>query len=319
MGHRFINQIGPGEAIDDIYLIKDPVLRSTTKGDPYIAMFLCDRTGQLNGRMWQAGQDVYMGLPKPGFVAIQGRSELYQNSLQIVVNAIRPADPSQVKIEDYLASTTKDIQVMFSQLKEILGRISHRQIKALVDQFLADTSLMDRFCKSPAAIKIHHDYLGGLLEHTHGMLQVAQAILPFYPQLQPDLVLAGIFLHDMGKVEELAYERAFSYTDSGQLIGHIVKTVLMIHAKAEQAKQSGCPIAQEVLDAIDHIVLAHHGAYEFGSPKLPATAEAFMVTYVDQLDARLNQVSTATGGEGDGNWTVWQNSLQTRLYRRRIQ
>ncbi|MDH7598970.1 MAG: HD domain-containing protein [Sedimentisphaerales bacterium] len=319
MAHRFVNQIGPGEAVEGIYLIKEPVLRSTVKGDPYIAMFICDRTGQINGRMWQASQEVYLSLPKPGFVAIQGRSELYQNSLQIVVNSIKPVDPSQIRMEDYLASTTKDIKAMFSQVQQILSRIKHPQIRALVDHFLADTQLMESFCKSPAAVKIHHDYLGGLLEHTHNMLQVAEAILPFYPELQHDLVIAGIFLHDMGKTEELSCQSAFSYTDSGQLIGHIVKTVLMIHAKADQARCAGLQIDQEVLDMLDHIVLAHHGAYEFGSPKLPATAEAFMVSYIDQLDARISQVNAATSGDFDGNWTAWQNSLQTRLYRRRIQ
>lgn len=320
MAHRFINQIGPGEVVDDIYLVKDPVLRSTVKGDPYIAMFLCDRTGQINARMWQASQQVYSTLPKPGFVAVQGRSELYQNSLQIVVNAIRPMDVSAVRLEDYLASTTKDIQAMFSQVRQILATIRHPQIKALIDRFLVDQDLMDRFCKGPAAVKMHHDYLGGLLEHTHNMLKVAVAILPFYPDCQQDLVLAGIFLHDMGKVEELSYQNAFGYTDSGQLIGHIVKAVLMIHAKAQEARACGQPISEDVLDAIDHIVLAHHGAYEFGSPKLPATAEAFMVSYIDQLDAKINQVSSAIrSDQAEASWTAWQNSLQTRLYRRRIE
>jgi 3'-5' exoribonuclease len=318
--HKFINTIGPGETINSVYVARDAILRSTTRGDLYIAMFLCDRTGQLNGRMWQASEVVYKSLPKPGFVHVQGRSELYQNNLQIVVNNIAAIDPSKVKVEDYLARTLKDVGQMFKEVKEIVGTIKHPQLAALTAAFLADEPLMKSFCSAPGGMKMHHDCIGGLLEHTHGMLRVAKTILPLYPQVQADLVLAGIFLHDMGKTEELSYDMAFSYTDSGQLIGHISKSLLMIHRKADALRASGTAISPEVLDAISHIILSHHGAYEFGSPKLPATTEAFMVYYLDDLDAKMNQVTSAINEEvSESNWTAWQNTLQTRLYRKRIE
>jgi 3'-5' exoribonuclease len=318
--HKFINTIGPGEAINAVYVVREPILRSTTRGDLYIAMFLCDRTGQLNGRMWQASEVVYKSLPKPGFVHVQGRSELYQNNLQIVVNNIAAIDPSKVKVEDYLARTTKDCGQMFKEVKDIVGTIKHPQLAALTAAFLADKDLMQGFCTAPGGMKMHHDCIGGLLEHTHGMLRVAKTILPLYPQVQADLVLAGIFLHDIGKTEELAYDMVFSYTDSGQLIGHISKSLLMIHRKADALRASGTAISAEVLDAVSHIILSHHGAYEFGSPKLPATAEAFMVYFIDDLDAKMDQVTAAINEEvSESNWTAWQNTLQTRLYRKRIE
>jgi 3'-5' exoribonuclease len=318
--HKFINTIGPGETVNGIYVVRDPILRSTTRGDLYIAMFLCDRTGQLNGRMWQASEVVYKSLPKPGFVHVQGRSELYQNNLQIVVNNIAAIDPSKVNVEDYLARTTKDCNVMFQEMRDIVGTIRHPQLTALCRAFLDDKDLMQSFCNAPGGMKMHHDCIGGLLEHTHNMLRVAQAILPLYPKVQADLVLAGIFLHDMGKTEELSYDMAFSYTDSGQLLGHISKSLLMIHRKAEALRARGTPIEPAVLDAISHIILSHHGAYEFGSPKLPATAEAFMVYYLDDLDAKMDQVTAAIDAEmSESNWTAWQNALQTRLYRKRIE
>jgi len=320
MAHKFINQIEPGQTIDDIYIVKDPILRSTTRGDLYIAMFLTDRSGQLNGRMWQATEATYKSLPKPGFVHIKGRSELYQNNLQIVINNVAVIDPGKVNIDDFLPRTKKDIKQMLEEVKETVGRIENPQLKALVGEFLADTELMEKFCNAPAAMKMHHDYIGGLLEHTHNMLQVAVAIMPLYPEVQPDLVLAGIFLHDIGKTDELAYDMAFSYTDSGQLIGHISKSLLMINQKADSLKSGGTQIDQAVLDALGHIILSHHGAYEFGSPKLPATAEAFVVCYIDNLDAKISQVTSAIDNEvSDSNWTAWQNSLQTRLYRKRLE
>lgn len=320
MAHKFINQIEPGEVVDGIYMVKDPILRSTTRGDLYIAMFLGDRTGQLNGRMWQATEAIYKALPKPGLIHIQGRSELYQNNLQIVVNSVSVVDASKVDLEDFLARTDKDTDQMFEEVKKIVGRIKNPQLKALVGEFLADAELMEKFRSAPAAVKIHHDYLGGLLEHTHNMLRVATAILPLYPQVQADLVLAGIFLHDMGKTEELSYEMAFSYTDSGQLIGHIAQTLIMVNKKADALKAKGAPVDKQILDALGHIVLSHHGEYEFGSPKLPATPEAFMVYYVDDLDAKVSQVTTAIENEpGESDWTAWKSALQTRLYRKRIE
>jgi 3'-5' exoribonuclease len=320
MAHKFINQIEPGQTIDDIYVVKDPILRSTARGDLYIAMYLSDRSGQLNGRMWQATETTYKLLPKPGFVYIQGRSELYQNNLQIVINNIAVVSPDKVNIDDFLPRTKKDVKQMLEEVKKIAGRIQNPQLKALVEKFLSDSELMEKFCNAPAAMKLHHDYIGGLLEHTHNMLRVAVAILPLYPDVQPDLVLAGIVLHDIGKTEELAYDMAFSYTDSGQLIGHISKSLLMINQKADSLRSHGTKIDQTTLDALGHIILSHHGSYEFGSPKLPATAEAFMVYYIDDLDAKINQVQSTIDSEvGDTNWTAWQNSLQTRLYRKRIE
>lgn len=320
MEHKFINEIKPGQAIDDIYMIKDPILRSTTKGDLYIAMFICDRTGQLNGRMWQATEEIYNSLPKPGFIHIQARSELYQNNLQIVVNNVSVVDAAKVRIEDFLARTTKNRKQMFEEIKTIVGDIKNPQLKALVDEFLADTELMKKFCTAPAAAHIHHNYLGGLLEHTHNMLRVAVAILPLYEQVQADLVLTAIFLHDIGKTEELTYDMALSYTDSGQLIGHIVQSVLMVNRKTDSLAAKGTPIDKTVLDSLSHIILSHHGRYEFGSPKLPATPEAFMVNYIDDLDAKINQVTAAIDNEkSDSNWTSYQKPLETRLYRKRIE
>ncbi|MFC1739304.1 3'-5' exoribonuclease YhaM family protein [Planctomycetota bacterium] len=320
MAHKFINKIEPGETIDDIYMVSNPVLRSTTRGDLYIAMFLSDRTGQLNGRMWQASETVYNSLPQPGFVHIQGRSEVYQNNLQIVVNNISIVDASKVNLEDFLARTDKDTDKLFKEVKEIIGRIKNQQLKTLMDEFLRDAELMENFQNTPGGMKLHHNYLGGLLEHTHNMLKVALAILPLYPKVQADLVLAGIFLHDLGKTEELAYDMAFSYTNQGQLIGHIVQTMIMLSQKADELAKKGSPIDKTILDSLGHIIVSHHGQQEFGSPKIPATAEAFMVYYIDDLDAKLNQVTNAIENDpGDADWTPWKGALQTRLYRKRIE
>ena len=237
----------------------EPVLRSTSRGDLYIAMFLADKTGQLNGRVWKASEELYRAIPKPGFIHIQGRSEVYQNNLQIVINNISVIDASSVDINDFLARTDKDVDKIFAEIKRIVGGIKNKQLKALVDEFLTDEVLMKKFCSCPGGMSMHHDYIGGLLEHTWNMLRVASAILPLYPDAQADLVVAGIFIHDMGKTEELTYDTAFSYTDSGQLIGHISKSFLMLHKKAEQLAAKAEKIDVAIIDALRHIILSHHG------------------------------------------------------------
>ncbi|MEJ2648561.1 MAG: HD domain-containing protein [Sedimentisphaerales bacterium] len=320
MAHKFINKVEPGETIDDIYLVKDPILRSTTRGDLYIAMFLCDRTGQLNGRMWQASEIIYKSIPKPGFVHIKGRSELYQNNLQIIVNNITPIASDRVNIDDFLARTKKNVSQMFEDVIKTISQIKNPQLKAIVESFLADEELMEKFRNSPGGMKLHHSYIGGLLEHVHNMLRVAVAVLPMYPDLQSDLVLAGIFLHDIGKTEELTYDMAFAYTNQGQLLGHIVQSALMVNKKADELRKSGTNIEQEIIDSLEHIIVSHHGQYEFGSPKLPAMPEAFMVCFIDDLDAKINMAQATIEEEnGDENWTAWNNALQTRLYKKRLE
>jgi 3'-5' exoribonuclease len=319
MSHLFINETQAGVQIDDVYMVSQAILRSTTRGDLYIAMFLSDKTGKVNGRMWQATEDIFNSLPKEGFIRIIGRSEVYQNVLQIVADRITVVPNDQVAIEDYLPRTQKNIEQMFEDTKKVLTKIKNTQIRALLKEFFLDKELMKEFCTAPAAMSNHHAYLGGLLEHTNNMLNAADAILPFYPRLQADLVLAGIFLHDMGKTKELSYQMAFSYTDSGQLLGHIVQTAIMIDQKADSAADDGHPIDEDILTSLQHIVLAHHGQYEFGSPKLPATAEAFLVGYLDNIDAKMNQVTDKIENDpGDADWTGFVKALESRLYRKRV-
>ena len=318
MAHLFINQIQPGLQINDIYMVTQPVLRNTSRGDLYIAMYLSDRTGKVNARMWRTTQSVYNQLPTEGFIHIRGVSELYQNALQIVVNDLVVVEADKVSLADYMPRTKKNVTQMFNETKEILTGIRHTGLKALVEEFLTDTDLMHQFCTAPAAMQMHHSYLGGLLEHTHSMLKVAKAILPLYPKIQADLVLVAVFLHDIAKTQELSYQMGFSYTDPGQLLGHIIQGIQMINRKVDAIAKKEIVLDKAVLDSLNHIIISHHGQYDFGSPKLPATAEAFMVYYIDDLDAKMNQVTELIDNQpGDSDWTAYQRPLETRLYRKR--
>ena len=319
MTHLYIKDIQPGQQIQDTYMVTQPVLRNTAKGDLYIAMFLSDKTGKVNSRMWQASQELYQALPSEGFVAIRGKSELYQGNMQLVVNDVQVIEPDQVKLMDYMPRTEYNIGEMFEQVKTILGTIKNNDLKLLTEAFLNDQELMKQFCIAPAAMMMHHNYLGGLLEHTLSMLNVAEVLFPLYPKIQKDLVLAAILLHDMAKTQELSYKIGFSYTDRGQLLGHIIQGTQMITQKADDLKADGTPINPEILDCLLHIIVSHHGQYDYGSPKLPATPEAFMVNYIDNLDAKMNQTAALIENDpGSDNWTAYQRSLETKLYRNRV-
>ncbi len=176
---------------------------------------------------------------------------------------------------------------------------------------------MKSFCSAPAASQNHHNYIGGLLEHTLTMMQIGSAVLPFYPDLQRDLVIAGLFLHDIGKTQELAVDISINYTDAGQLLGHITQGAVLIAQKADALKQRSIKIDEHILNHIIHIVLSHHGQYEYGSPKLPATAEAFFVAHLDNLDAKINLVSSKIENDsGDSDWTAYISSIQSKIYKK---
>ena len=319
MARRFIAELKPGERIDEeVFLIRSKDLRTTTQGGLYIHAVLVDRTGQLVARMWQATEEMYADMPEGGFLRLKGRAENYKGNLQFIIDAMRPAEAGTFDIADFLPTTKHDIDEMFKRLTTILGEIKHADLSALVNEFLGDESLMARFRKAPAAAVMHHAYIGGLLEHTLSLLELAGVVIPRYPKLSLDLVLAGLFLHDIGKSAELSYETSIGYTDQGQLIGHIVQATIWIEQKAEQiAARTGKPFPERLLWMVQHIILSHHGRYEFGSPKLPAIPEAIAIHHLDNLDAKVNQFLAEIENDRDpaSHWTNYNRALETKVFK----
>jgi 3'-5' exoribonuclease len=210
---------------------------------------------------------------------------------------------------------------MCRRLHELCGSIQNRHLAAIIQAYLDDENLMNRFCKAPAAMSFHHAFLGGLLEHTLNAMEVANAIVQFYPGLNRDLLLAGIFLHDIAKTWELSYDAAFGYTDSGQLVGHIVKSAIWVEDKARIAEQTlGEKIPQPLIDVLQHIILSHHGLPEHGAVKLPGTPEAIAVHMIENMDAKLMISLGYCRPQNDddassANWTEYIKAFGVRLYR----
>lgn len=311
-----VEALTPAQRIEQVFMISQPQLRTTSRGDYYVAAFLSDRTGKLNGRMWQASEMIFQSLPTEGYVWVKGRTENYQDSLQLVIDAIRPVEPDEVDPEEFIPCVNADRAAMFARVRDILDTIETPALRRLVDAFLSDEELMDLFCKAPAAIVMHHAYLGGLLQHTLGMLETGARIAPLYSGLNVDLVLVCLFLHDIGKTRELAYDVSFHYTDQGQLLGHLYQGTRMIEEKIQQLNtQDDEPFPQDLANCLLHVIVAHHGQREYGCPVLPATPEAFFVHYLDNLDAKMNLCFGEMGkAEKDAPWTNYVKSIETRLY-----
>ncbi|MEK7731141.1 MAG: HD domain-containing protein [Planctomycetota bacterium] len=316
---RFISELKAGERIEDeVFLIRSKDLRTTTQGGLYIHAVLMDRTGQLVARAWQATEEMFQGMPEGGFMRFKGRTENYKGNMQFIIDAIRPAEPGSFEFADFLPVTKNDINKMWMRLLQIVRGIKHPDLAALLHEFIIDEELMTRFRKAPAAATLHHAYIGGLLEHTLSLLEIALVVIPHYPKLSLDLVLTGLFLHDIGKSTELSYETAIGYTDDGQLLGHIVQAVIWVEKKAEAAaKRTGRPFPDQLRWVLEHIILSHHGKYEFGSPKLPAVPEAVAIHHLDNLDAKVHMFLAEIENDRDpaSPWTNFNRALETKVYK----
>jgi len=319
-GRRYLRDSQPGEIVQDVFIVSGKQLSSTSTGKPFIKLFVSDRSASLTARMWNASRELFADLPESGFVRLNGRIENYQNNRQLIVEQFWPPELGSFKLEDLLPHTTRDIGQLRQRLIDVCGAVRNRHLRSLLQAYLDDAELMAAFCKAPAASAFHHAFIGGLLEHTVNAIDVALAIVPFYPGLNGDLVVAGLFLHDIGKTWELSYEGAFAYTDGGNLIGHIVKSAIWVEHKAREAQSArGEAIPQPLIDVLQHIILSHHGTTEFGSPKTPATPEAIAVHMIENLDAKMMVSLSATrevAAPGcEGNWSEYIKSLSGRLYR----
>ncbi|MFH1747655.1 MAG: HD domain-containing protein [Planctomycetota bacterium] len=316
---RNIVDLQPGDRVtEQVFRIAQKELRTTSNGSLYIHAVLADATGEILGRMWNASQEIYESIPSGGFLWVAGRVESYRKKPQFIIDGLRAVEPGGFDPTEFLPSGDRDVAAMWRELKSLLRKIEHRDLRDLVGKFLNDETFAREFQQAPAAVAYHHAWLGGLLEHTLNLVRLAIAICPLYPQVSQDLVLAGLLLHDAGKVRELTYQTNFEYTNEGQLIGHITQAVLWIHERCRELEQENSrPFPPDVEMALKHIILAHHGKYEFGSPRLPATAEAIMIHYLDNLDAKLNMVFEAIDKDTDpdSDWTSYVRALETRVFK----
>ncbi|HEX2972832.1 MAG TPA: HD domain-containing protein [Tepidisphaeraceae bacterium] len=320
MGRLYLRNCAPGDIVEEVLVLTDKQLSATATGKHFIKAFLSDRTAQITAHMWNASRELFNMLPDGGFVRVRGRVENYQNNLQFIIEQFWPVKEGSFDLADLIPHTTRDIPKMTARLYELLDSIQNRHLAAIIHAYLDDHDLMHKVCRAPAAMSFHHAFIGGLLEHTLNSIEVADAICRFYPRLNRDLVIAGLFLHDIAKIWELTYDCSFGYSDGGQLVGHIVKSAIWIEERAKIAESMlGEKIPRSLIDSLQHIIISHHGVPEFGAIKPPSTPEAIAVHYIENLDAKMNMSLAATRADSvsnaEGNWTEYMKAFGGRLYR----
>lgn len=314
---QYLGKLVDGDSVEEIYLVADIQLRANRNGQPFIQIELRDRSASLTGRMWNAGEQIFRQFEAGSFARVKGKVQMFQGALQMILSAIDRADPRNVEVNDFLPHADADIGKLLDRLRAILRSLGDPHLRALGECFLTDEAFIKDFAACPAGVKNHHAYIGGLLEHVVTLLDAADKLAPLYPAVNRDLWLMGIFLHDIGKVRELGYQTGFVYTDSGQLIGHLVQGVEMLTEKANAvAKLTGEKFPQELLLRLQHVIVSHHGSYEFGSPKLPMTPEAIAVAALDHMDAKINQVAAEIRNDrSEAAWTQYSPQNQRRYFK----
>lgn len=318
MSRRFINELTEQDSVDEIFLLSDKQLRTNRQGNMYLQLRLTDRTGALTGMFWNVTDTIADLFEAGDYVRVRGTTQNYNGALQMIARHVERVPLEEVNESDFCTIDSAHIQQQTERLTNHLQGLRNRYLRALAESFLADQKLLTLLTAAPAGVKNHHAYRGGLLDHVVSLLDVAQAIAPCYPQLDLDLLKIGIFLHDSGKVRELAFEREFSYSDEGQLIGHIVLGVEMLTEKVRETEQRlGEDFPEELVLRMKHMIVSHHGQYEFGSPTLPMTLEALALHYLDNLDARLQSAGLLLRDDasGDSRWTSYQANVGRKLFK----
>jgi 3'-5' exoribonuclease len=271
------------EPVTTSFLVRSKEIRQKKTGELYLSLMLGDRTGELDAKMWDNVAEVIDSFERDDFVKVKGLIQIFHNRPQMTIHKLRRMDDSEIEFSDYFPSSQRDPDEMWTELTGIIAGVKNPHLKALLDAVFGDDEIARRYRRAPAAKQIHHAFLGGLLEHVLSVCWLARMAAEHYPNIDYDLLITGVLLHDIGKIYELNYDRGFSYSSEGQLLGHI--NIAQRMAGDKMRGLAGFPAELRVL--VEHMILSHHGHLEFGSPKLPQFPEALLLHYLDDMDSKM--------------------------------
>jgi len=312
MKKQYVNEIGAGDFIQDIFVLDEKTLARKKDGSSYLNVTLADRSGSIKGVMWDnVDQVTGAGLASGDFVLIKGSVGEYRGNLQLVVKQMSACAPDSVDPADFLPRTRRNIDSMFARLTELSASMEAEHFKTLFTRFWADETFVKKFKTAPAAKNMHHAYLGGLLEHTLSMALLVEKIGEHYGGIDMDLLLSGVILHDIGKIEEFEYDRRIDYSDQGRLLSHIVIGLQMVEDKIRAIEN----FPEQPALLLKHLIVSHHGSREFGSPELPKTVEAFLLNYIDEIDSKVNGIRDYISSEDPNeSWTSYHRVFGRHFY-----
>lgn len=283
MKSPWIAELEPRQQVVGLFLVQTKDVRQKKTGEPYLSLTLMDRSGEIDAKMWDNVANIMESFDRDDFVKVKGETQLYQNRLQLTVHTLQRVEDKAVDLADFLPASKRNPDEMFQELLGLIASIGNPFLRGLLEAIFADAELAALYKRAPAAKSIHHAWLGGLLEHVLSLATLARFTASHYTNIDFDLLLTGVILHDIGKVAELTYERSFGYSTEGQLLGHIHIAILMIGDKIAQVP--GFP--PRLRNLVEHLVLSHHGQLEYGSPKVPLFPEALLLHHLDNMDSKM--------------------------------
>jgi len=311
MKSLFVADIRENQLVDSLFLVASKNRGVTKGGSSYLTLKLLDRSGEIEARVWERADDLGRGFERNDFVRVRGQATLYQGKVQIRIQDVMRIDEGKIAAEDFLPKSASNPETMLDELQAILRGIKNPHLLALAEACFADPELMRLLKQAPGAKTIHHPYLSGLLEHTLSLLKLILKVVENYRGIDVDLLLIGGFLHDIGKVYEFSFDRAIDYTDEGQLLGHLVMEVELVDRKI--AAIADFPAELALL--VKHMLVSHHGACEFGSPKLPQTLEAVILHSLDDLDGKIQAIQNLPEKEPGSKWTAFHRAYGRSFFK----
>jgi len=312
MKPAFVADLKPDTAITSFFLVAEKELRSTRGGKPFLRLDLCDRTGTVEARLWENADAVSATFAQDDIVKVQARVENFRGKLQVSIDRLRLAEPGEIELGDYFPHTAENVDDLYRRLTAHAAAVANPWLNRLLQAILEDPLIVPRLKRAPAAKAMHHAYLGGLLEHVVSLCDLCKLVSGHYPELDADMLMTGAILHDVGKLDELCYERAIHYSTEGHLLGHIVMEVEQVGRVMDGIE--GFPAELKIL--LKHMLISHHGQYEFGSPKLPMTREALVFSFLDDLDSKMGAARAALAGDsGDELWSTYVAALGRKFLR----
>jgi 3'-5' exoribonuclease len=312
MKKLFIQDIRAGDSVEDIFVLSEKTMAQKRDGNHFLNITLSDKTGNIKGVIWDRVDELSAGTASGDFVQIKGNVSEYKGKLQLVVKNMASIPADSINPSDFLPATPRDIDKMFLRLLKITASMETEHLKKLFEAFFNDMEFVRQFKIAPAAKKMHHAYIGGLLEHTLSMALLGDRISGHYSGVDRDLLLAGVILHDIGKIREFDYKYHIDYSDEGRLVSHVVIGTMMLDEKIQQLEDF--PPDQAIL--LKHMIISHHGTRDFGSPEPPKTIEAVLLNYIDEIDAKVNGIREFMATEDPNEpWTSYHRLLGRHFYR----
>ena len=310
----FIRDLVANQTVSTTFLVKSKELRNKKSGGQFALVTLSDKTGDIVGQWWDNFEDSINTFDREDIVFVRGQANIHRNHLQISIHRMRRCEEREIDLTHYFPTTRHDVDAMFTELTSRIAGFENPFLRQLLQNIFSDEATVRKFKRAPAAKTMHHPYLGGLLEHSLSLMLLCRKVGSHYPGLDVELLETGAVLHDFGKIDELCYERAFGYTLDGQLIGHLVMETLMVAEQIAQIPDFPDELRRQLL----HILLAHHGKLEHGSPKLPMTPEALVVAYLDDLDSKVEAMQRLIAEpHNEGDWSRISPMFERPIYRRK--